>query len=123
MGREFIIVGDRVLIKPDDAKEITNAGLYLPQGVYEKEKIHSGKVVKVGPGIPVPDMQDLNKEPWKETSDTPPHYIPLQAKENDHAIFLRSAAVEIEFEGTKYVIVPHSAILALIRYNIKGDEI
>ena len=54
MARELIIIGDRVLIKPDNKKEMTNSGLYLPQGAYEKEKVHSGKIIKVGPGIPVP---------------------------------------------------------------------
>lgn len=123
MARELIIVGDRVLIKPDDEKEMTNSGLYLPQGAYEKEKVNSGKVIKAGPGIPVPDPLDIHKEPWKETTDIETHYLPLQAKENDRAIFLRSSAVEIEYEGTKYVIVPHAAILALIRDNINEERV
>ncbi|MCM8812397.1 MAG: co-chaperone GroES family protein [Candidatus Omnitrophica bacterium] len=122
MKRELIIVGDRVLIKPDDQKEMTNSGLYLPQGTYEKEKVHSGKVVSVGPGTPVADPQDLHKEPWAEAREAAtPHYVPLQAREHDRAIFLRSAAVEFEFENVKYVIVPHAAILALIRYDLSDD--
>jgi co-chaperonin GroES (HSP10) len=42
-------------------------------------------------------------------------YIPLQAKEGDYAIFLREQAVEVEFEETKYLIVPQSAVLLLVR--------
>ena len=45
-------------------------------------------------------------------------YIPLQANEGDDAIFLRESAVEIEFEEKKYLIVSHSAILALVRIEI-----
>jgi len=123
MGGELIIIGDRVLIKPDNAKDMTNSGLYLPQGAYEKEKVHSGKIVKVGPGFPVPDPQELNKEFWKESQDTEIKYVPLQAKIHDRVIFLRSSAVEIEFEATKYVIVPQAAILALIRCNPADDRI
>jgi len=35
----------------------------------------------------------------------------------DYAIFLRDQAIEIEYGGTKYLIVPQSAILMLIRSN------
>jgi co-chaperonin GroES (HSP10) len=45
-------------------------------------------------------------------------YIPLQAKEGDLAIFLRKEAFEIEFEKEKLLIVPHSAILLLIREDL-----
>ena len=51
---KFIVVGDRVLIKPKNQKDRTKSGLYLPPGVQEKEKIHSGYVLKVGPGYPIP---------------------------------------------------------------------
>lgn len=123
MSRELIIIGDRVLIKPDNEKEMTGSGLYLPQGTYEKEKVHSGKIIKVGPGIPVPEPQDLTSEIWKESTDASRQYFPLQAKVNDRAIFLRSSAVEIEYENIKYVIVPQAAILALIRDDVLDDMI
>ena len=123
MARELIIIGDRVLIKPDNEKEMTSSGLYLPQGTYEKEKVHSGKIMKVGPGIPVPEPQDLSSETWKEASDSSKQYFPLQARVNDRAIFLRSSAVEIEYENTKYLIVPQAAILALIRDDVLDDII
>jgi co-chaperonin GroES (HSP10) len=42
-------------------------------------------------------------------------YIPLQAKEGDLAIFLRKEAVEIEFDAEKYLIIPQTAVLLLIR--------
>ncbi len=49
----IIVVGDRVLIKPEDNLQKTNSGLYLPPGVIEKEKVQGGYIVKVGPGYPV----------------------------------------------------------------------
>jgi co-chaperonin GroES (HSP10) len=41
--------------------------------------------------------------------------MPLQAEEGDFAIFVRDAAIEVEYEGEKYLIVPHSSILMLMR--------
>lgn len=114
MAKELIIVGDRVLVLPDTAEDRTDTGLYLPQGVKEKEKVYSGIIVKVGPGYPVPNPADLELEPW-ETPKLEKNYFPLQAQEGDRCIFLRSAGIEIEYEQKKYIIVPHSAILVLLR--------
>ena len=97
MARELIVIGDRVLVKPDNQKDMTSSGLYLPQGAIEKEKVHSGIIVKVGPGIPVPEPGESGvDEIWKETKGDRPRYFPLQARVNDRAIFLRNSAVEIE---------------------------
>jgi chaperonin GroES len=110
--QRFIVVGDRVLIRAQEDSSKTNSGLYLPVGVSEKEKIQSGYVIKVGPGYAT--SAQTEDEPWKETTD-PVKYIPLQAKQGDLAIFLRKEAFEIEFEKEKFLIVPNSAILLLIR--------
>ena len=110
--QKFIVVGDRVLIRPQEDVNKTSSGLYLPAGVAEKEKIQSGYVIKVGPGYATSAQNE--DEPWKEKTD-PVKYIPLQAKEGDLAIFLRKEAFEIEFEKEKFLIVPNSAILLLIR--------
>jgi co-chaperonin GroES (HSP10) len=108
----FIVVGDRVLIKPHEETSRTSSGLYLPAGVAEKERVQSGYVIKVGPGYAT--STEVEDEPWKENLNKV-KYIPLQAKEGDLAIFLRKEAVEIEFEKEKYLIIPQSAILLLIR--------
>jgi co-chaperonin GroES (HSP10) len=39
----------------------------------------------------------------------------LQAKEGDLAIYLQRQGFEVEFDQEKYMIVPHSAILMLVR--------
>ncbi len=111
-----MVIGDRVLIAPDKNKEKTGTGLYLPQGLSEKEKIHSGYVIKTGPGYILPHVE--SEEPWSGTKKGP-QYIPLQINEGDYAIFLRKEAVEIEYEKTKYLIIPQSGILAVIREEIK----
>jgi co-chaperonin GroES (HSP10) len=104
--KNMIVVGDKVLIIPDSDKERTEAGLYLPPTVKEKEKVQSGYVVKVGPGYPVPNPNYLDQESWSTTPKEPVKYIPLQVEEGDYAIFLRDQAIEIEYETKKYLIVP-----------------
>ena len=42
-------------------------------------------------------------------------FVPMQAKTGDYALFFRKAAVEITFEGDRYLVVPQAAILALVR--------
>ncbi len=111
MLENFIVVGDRVLIRPRNAQERTKTGLYLPPGVQEKEVIHTGYIIKVGPGYPLPNDDD---EPWKKSSQNV-KYLPLQAQEGDLAVYLQRGGYEIEFNSVKYMIVPHSAILLLIR--------
>jgi co-chaperonin GroES (HSP10) len=110
--QKIIIVGDRVLIKPETNLDKTNSGLYLPPGIQEKEKVQGGYIIKVGPGYPIASTQ-FDDEPWKEKKDN--NYIPLQAKEGDFAIFLRKEAIDIELDKKKLVIVPQSAVLLLMR--------
>ena len=110
---KFIMVGDRVLIKPKSSQDKTKSGLYLPPRVQEKEKIYSGFVLKVGPGYPIPAVNEID-EPWKNKSDEV-KYVPLQPKEGDLAIYMQKSGWEIEFNKEKFIIVPHSAILMLIR--------
>jgi chaperonin GroES len=110
---KFIVIGDRVLIKPKSPQDRTKSGLFLPPGVQEKEKIQLGYVLKVGPGYPIPAISEED-EPWKERRDEV-KYVPLQPHEGDMAIYLQNASYEIEFNKEKYVIVQQSAILLLIR--------
>lgn len=109
---KIIIVGDRVLVRPEENMNKTNSGLYLPPGVQEKEKVQGGYVIKSGPGYPI-GMPVDDDEPWREKKNT--KYIPLQAREGDFALFLRKDAIEVEIENEKFVIVSQSAILILYR--------
>jgi chaperonin GroES len=122
--KKLILVGDKVLIAPDADAERTNHGLYLPPGVKEKEKVNSGVVVQVGPGYAVPNPHFLDQEQWSTSPKDPIKYMPLQAEEGDFAVFLRDSGIEIEYDEHKYLIVPHSAILMLIRRSeyVQGPE-
>ncbi len=111
---KFIMVGDKLLIKPKNPQSQTKSGLYLPPTVQEGEKIQSGYVVKAGPGFPIPAATEED-EAWKKKEHEEVRYLPLQAKEGDLAIFLQNSAYEISFDDEKYLIVPHSAVIMLIR--------
>lgn len=113
---KFIVVGDRVLLKPRDMETRTKSGLVLPATVKEKEEIQSGYVIKAGPGYPIPSNEV--DESWKENVEET-KYIGMQAREGDLAIFLKSQAHEIEFENEKYLIIPHRSILLLIRDEVE----
>lgn len=110
---KLILIGDRVLIKPKIPQSQTKSGLLLPPGVNENEKVQIGYVLKVGPGYPIPSVNDID-EPWKNRSEEP-MYVPLQPREGDQAVYLQNSAIEVEFNKEKYIVVPHSAILILLR--------
>lgn len=114
IDRRLIVVGDRVLIEPDEGEHRTEVGLYLPRWAVEKESVQAGRIVACGPGIPLPDPGDVEDEPWKAAEGSIRH-VPMQAQVGDYAIFLRKASVEVKFEGQTYLIVPQGAILMLER--------
>ena len=112
--REVIIVGDKVLFKPEEEDAKTPSGLYLPQGVAAKETVATGYIVNVGPGYPTVESGP-DGEPWSHRSHSEMRYVPLQARKGDYAVFLRRDSIEVEIDETKYQIVGHASILLLIR--------
>ena len=112
--KRLIVVGDRVLIVPEEGEERTNVGLYLPATAVESRQVQGGKIVATGPGTPMSEPTSLDDEPWKIRSPDV-KYMPMQAEVGDYALFFRKAAVEITFEGTTYLVVPQAAILVLVR--------
>ncbi len=84
-------LADRVLILPDAAEEKSAGGIILPDSA--KEKPLRGKVIATGNGTKDEDMV---------------------VKEGDSVLYGKYAGTEIEFEGTKYLIMRQSDILAII---------
>jgi co-chaperonin GroES (HSP10) len=62
----------------------------------------------------MPDPTEASEEPWRNASRET-RFVPMQARVGDYALFFRKAAVEITFEGERYLVVPQAAILALVR--------
>ncbi|MBW3554204.1 MAG: co-chaperone GroES family protein [Gemmatimonadetes bacterium] len=119
--KKLIVVGDRILIEPEEGEERTKVGLYLPPSAVDNQAVQTGTVVATGPGTPISAPTDLNEEPWRIDSGEP-RFLPVQARPGDYAIFFRRAAVEITFEEQRYLVVPQAALLVLIRGTSEPPE-
>ena len=83
-------LSDRVLVLPNPAEEKTAGGLFIPDTA--KEKPLRGKVVAVGPG----------------TAE-----VKMEVKEGDTVLYGKYAGTEINVDGTDYLIMKQSDILAI----------
>ncbi|MBO7198236.1 MAG: co-chaperone GroES [Tidjanibacter sp.] len=84
-------LSDRVLILPNPAEEKTAGGLFIPDTA--KEKPLAGKVVAVGPG----------------TSE-----VKMEVAVGDTVLYGKYAGTELHIEGTDYLIMKQSDIMAII---------
>ncbi|MDE6422724.1 MAG: co-chaperone GroES [Muribaculaceae bacterium] len=84
-------LADRVLIEPTAAEEVTMSGIIIPDSA--KEKPLKGKIVAVGNG----------------TKDEP-----MILKEGDVVLYGKYSGSEIEFEGTKYLMMRQGDVLAVV---------
>jgi co-chaperonin GroES (HSP10) len=119
--KELLVVGDRVLVSPEEGENRTRVGLLLPPGAVEKEEVQGGTVMALGPGTPLPPPEQ-EAEPWK-TPFHAPRFLPMQVEVGDFAVFFRKAAIEIAFEEEKFLVVPQSAILVLVRESQVPDSL
>jgi chaperonin GroES len=120
-NKELIVVGDRVLVRIEEGEERTNVGLYLPPTAVDNQAVQGGTIVATGPGLPMPSPDSTVDEPWRTSaSSRDVRFVPMQARTGDYALFFRKAAVEITFEGERFLVVPQAAILALVRDEL-GD--
>ncbi len=114
---ELILIGDRVLIQPLDGEQTTQSGLILPATATERERVQTGRVVQVGPGYLAQNPR-YSEEPWSQPRDAI-RFLPMQAEAGDVAYFLRKEGYEFSYKSKSYLIVPHHAILALVRPDEK----
>jgi chaperonin GroES len=84
-------LADRVLIEPTAAEETTMAGIIIPDSA--KEKPLKGKVLAVGNGTKDEEMI---------------------LKVGDTVLYGKYAGTEIELEGTKYLMMRQSDVLAIV---------
>jgi chaperonin GroES len=118
-NKEILVLGDRVLVVPDVGEDRTNVGLYLPKWAVEKESVQGGRIVDVGPGIPMSTPSDIEQEPWKE-NNRQINYLPIQARVGDYVIFLRKGAIEIKIDDETFLVLPQAAILVVMRETGKS---
>ena len=84
-------LADRVLVKPAEAEEKTASGIIIPDSA--KEKPLKGEIITAGKGTKDEEMV---------------------LKPGDHVLYGKYAGTEIELEGTKYLIMRQSDVLAII---------
>ena len=84
-------LADRVLVEPLEAETKTASGIIIPDTA--KEKPQKGKVVAVGPG------DNDNK---------------VTLKIGDCVLYGKYSGTEINYEGSDYLIMKESDILAII---------
>jgi chaperonin GroES len=63
--KKLIVVGDRVLVKPEEGEERSKVGLYLPPTALDSQAVQGGKIMATGPGLPMPDPSEISDEPWR----------------------------------------------------------
>jgi chaperonin GroES len=89
-------LGDRVIIAALPQEEMTKGGIILPDTA--KEKPQQGEVVAVGKGK------------ISETGET----IAMTVKAGDKVLYGKYSGTEVKIDGTEYLIVKESEILAII---------
>jgi len=88
-------LGDRIVIKPTEAEEITKGGIVLPDAA--KERPQEGEVIAVGPGKIL------------ETGAK----VPMEVKVGDKIIYSKYGGAEVKIGGEEYVILRQDDVLAV----------
>ena len=89
-------LADRVVVEPAPAEEMSTGGIILPDTAQEKPQ--QGTVIAVGPG----KVSESGKE------------IAMNLKKGDKILFGKYSGTEFAFEGTEYLIMRESDILAIL---------
>ncbi|OGU35492.1 MAG: co-chaperone GroES [Ignavibacteria bacterium GWB2_35_6b] len=90
-------LADRVIIKAQEAEEVTKGGIILPDTV--KEKPMQGDVVAVGSG-------KITEEGKK---------IELTVKVGDKVLYGKYSGTEVTIDGNEYLIMRESDIFGIVK--------
>ena len=89
-------LADRVVLEPAAAEEMSSGGIILPDTAQEKPQ--QGTVVAAGPG---------------KASDSG-SLVAMEVKKGDKVLYGKYSGTEFSFEGTDYLIMRESDILAVL---------
>ncbi len=89
-------IGDRVVVRPKSAEEMTKSGIILPDTA--KERPQEGEVMAVGTGRIMDDGT----------------VVPLAVKVGDTVLFSKYGGTEIKIGGEEYIILREDDILAIL---------
>ena len=88
-------LGERVVLKQQEAEEKTQSGIILPDSA--KEKPQTAVVIAVGPG---------SEKDGKKTE--------MRVKEGDRVIYSQYSGTDVKLEDEEYIIVNQSDIIAIV---------
>ena len=88
-------LADRVVLEPAAAEEMSSGGIILPDTAQEKPQ--QGTIVAAGPG---------------KASDSG-SLVAMEVKKGDKVLYGKYSGTEFSFEGTDYLIMRESDILAV----------
>ena len=90
-------LGDKLIVKRQEAATKTESGIYLPESAKDKPK--TGTVVALGSG-------NLNKDTGA--------YIPFTVKKGETVIFSSYAGTEVKIDGEELLIMTEDDILGIV---------
>jgi chaperonin GroES len=89
-------IGDRVLVKPLEEKEVKKGGIIIPDSA--KEKPQEGEVVALGTG----KLDDKGVK------------IAFTVKKGDKVLISKYGGTEVKFDGESYLIMREDDILGIV---------
>jgi len=89
-------LSDRVVVEPAPAEDVSSGGIILPDTAQEKPQ--QGTIVAAGPG----KVSDSGKT------------VEMEVKKGDRILYGKYSGTEFSFEGTDYLIMRESDILAVL---------
>lgn len=89
-------LGDRVIVKPAEEKEVKKGGIIIPDTA--KEKPQEGEVIAVGPG----KVDDSGKR------------VPIDVKTGDKVLYKKYGGEEVKIDDIEYKILEQDDIIAVI---------
>jgi chaperonin GroES len=90
-------LGDRLIVETLEEEQTTIGGIVLPDTALEKPQ--RGQVIAAGPGARNADTGDR---------------IPMDVAAGDQVVFSKYGGTEIRIEGTDYLILRESDVLAKV---------
>ncbi|HBB66601.1 MAG: co-chaperone GroES [Elusimicrobia bacterium GWA2_56_46] len=90
-------LGDRVIVKPLEAKEVRKGGIIIPETV--KEKPQEGEIIAAGKG--------------KTTEDG--KLVAMELKVGDKVLYGKYSGTEIKINDEDYLIMREEDVLGIIR--------
>ena len=90
-------LGDKIIVKRQEAESQTDSGIFLPESAKDKPK--QGQVIALGDG-------NLNKDTGER--------LPFTVKKGDDVIFTSYSGTEVKIEGEDFLIMTEEDILGIV---------